>query len=227
MLKIVIWDVQHGSAAYIRTPNGMDIAVDLGTGSYGKEGKSFSPLLHLKNVYNIEQLDGVVITHPHRDHLDDILNFDTLNPRVLTRPKHLSEEDIRAANEDSAKPIIDKYLEINARYVHPIPPPNPYAEESNGGVAFTTFTPSKCATSNINNHSVVTLISYSGIRVLVPGDNEKSSWAELLQNQAFVNATKNLDLFVAPHHGRESAFSSELMDHISPRLTVISDGAFL
>ena len=29
-LKFITWDVEHGSAAYIRTPNGKHIAVDLG-----------------------------------------------------------------------------------------------------------------------------------------------------------------------------------------------------
>jgi competence protein ComEC len=227
VLQLVVWDVQHGSAIYIRTPNGQHFAVDLGTGSYGQQGRSFSPLLHLKNVYKVQQLDGVIITHPHRDHLDDISNFDTLNPRVLTRPSHLTEQDIRAANEESGGDgAIEKYIEINRRYIHPVEPPDPYAEETNGGVAFSTFCPKESAPSNLNNHCIVTLISYAGSRLLIPGDNERPSWDELLQNSAFVSATKHIDLLIAPHHGRESGFSAELMDNMSPRLTVISDGPF-
>ena len=49
MMRCVFWDVQHGSAAYIATPAGTHIAVDLGTGSYGESGPEFSPLLHLKD----------------------------------------------------------------------------------------------------------------------------------------------------------------------------------
>ena len=29
LLKFIVWNVQHGSAAYIQTPNGKHIVVDL------------------------------------------------------------------------------------------------------------------------------------------------------------------------------------------------------
>ena len=86
-LKIVLWDVQHGSAAFVETPNGTTFAIDLGTGSYDGSDGEFSPLLRLKCKYGIERLDGLVITHPHRDHLDDIFNLDELPPRVLVCPE--------------------------------------------------------------------------------------------------------------------------------------------
>ena len=82
MLEVVFWDVQHGSAAYIKTPNDIHIVQDLGTGSLDNGDSSFSPLLHLKNHYGIAQLAFATITHPHRDHLDNIFNFDELS---LTR----------------------------------------------------------------------------------------------------------------------------------------------
>ena len=79
MLKVVVWDVQHGNATYIRTPNDKHIVIDLGIGSY-KSAKSsssvFSPLLHLQDKYGVKQLDNIIIMHPHTDHIDDIFNFD-------------------------------------------------------------------------------------------------------------------------------------------------------
>ena len=39
--------------------------------------------------YNIRKLDCVMVTHPHLDHIDDILNFDAFNPRVFQRKKTL------------------------------------------------------------------------------------------------------------------------------------------
>jgi hypothetical protein len=47
VLEFTLWDVQHGSACYIHTPDDRHIAVDLGIGSY-EDNKPFSPLLHLK-----------------------------------------------------------------------------------------------------------------------------------------------------------------------------------
>ena len=227
MVKFVFWDVQHGSATYISTPGGQHIVIDLGTGSYGDSNLEFSPLLHLKHKWGVKQLDGVIITHPHRDHLDDIFNFDALSPRVLLRPKHLTEDDIRAGNRKEDKAIIDKYLEVNRRYTSPVDPSeNPFHANNNGGVEIQRFTPSSCATSNLNNHSIVTIISHAQSKMIIPGDNEPASWDELLKRNDFISAIKGTDILVAPHHGRQSGFSSALFEHITPRLTIISDGRF-
>jgi beta-lactamase superfamily II metal-dependent hydrolase len=224
-LKIVVWDVQHGNAIYMRTPGGKDFMFDIGTGSYGDSDYEFSPLLHLKNNWNVGYLDGVIITHPHRDHLDDIFNFDKLNPQILYRPTHLSEKDIRAGNQERDKDIIDEYTAINNRFTSPIDPTtDAFLPANNGGVQIDVFVPRSCSTSNLNNHSIVTVVSFAESKIIIPGDNEPPSWNELLGRPSFISAIKGTDILIAPHHGRDSGFSSELFKNISPRLTIISDG---
>ena len=220
----VFWDVQHGSAAYIRTPNGKHIVIDLGTGSH--EGNTpFSPLLYLKYKHNVQRLDAVIITHPHRDHLDDIFNFDALSPKAFCRPVHLSETDVRRGNQSRDSAVIDKYLEINSRYTGSIASAsNPFLPNNNGGVTIQPFMSSACARSNLNNHSLVTIISYGGLKIIIPGDNEKPSWNDLLEREDFRAAIQGTHVLVASHHGRESGFSPALFNHISPYLTIISDG---
>ena len=92
-LFIRIWDVQHGSAAYVRTPEGRHMAIDLGVGDFtGNDAhrsggdESFSPLKFLRES-GVQQLDRVVITHPHTDHVDDIFEFDNLSPKTLLYSK--------------------------------------------------------------------------------------------------------------------------------------------
>jgi len=226
-LEMVFWDVQHGSATYIKTPNNTHIVQDLGTGSYGSGNKQFSPLLYLKNKYGIEQLDYVIITHPHRDHISDIMNFEKLSPRVLLRPKHIPKEDIMKNVRDEDKHLFEKYFEIDKKYSSPVShEENPKLPENNGGVEIKTFIPKSCSTSQINNHSVVTVISYANSKIILPGDNEPPSWKELLEKEDFCNAIKNADILLAPHHGRDSGFYSELFEHFKPKLTIISDGRF-
>lgn len=227
MLRFVFWDVQHGHATYLATPGGRHIAIDLGTGTYASSRAEFSPLLNLKQNWGVTELDGVLITHPHRDHLDDIVNFEELSPQVLWRSKHLSEADIRAGNRKDDSGIIDKYLEINDRYSATVPDgADPFLASNNGGVDFQVFTPRSCNTSNLNNHSMVAVITYAHSTMLIPGDNEPPSWKELLEREDFRLAIRNTDILLAPHHGRESGFSSELFEHINPRLCIISDGRF-
>lgn len=226
VLEIIFWDVQHGSSVFIRTPNGLNIVQDLGIGSYSGDEK-FSPLLHLKSKHKVESLDEVIISHPHKDHIQDIINFDRLKPRVLTRPKHLSIEDIMKNVVEEDKQLFEKYLEISDRYSQPVADnQNPNLPANNGGVEIKTFIPSKCATSNINNHSVVTVLSYANSKVILSGDNEPTSWKELLQNDSFKTAITKADILLAPHHGRDSGFCSDIFEFFKPHLTIISDGSY-
>lgn len=225
MLSIRIWDVQHGSAAHIKTPNGLDIVQDLGTGTHKGGAVDFSPLRYLKDRLNVAYIDEVIITHPHRDHLDDIFNFDYLNPRVLNRPRHLSDSEVISANRGQDRDIIDKYLEIDKRYSGPVVN-NPLLAENNGGVDFKIFTPTECDHSNINNHSLVTIVTHARSRILLPGDNEPESWQELLRSGEFREAVKGTDIFLASHHGRDSGYYADLFSYFTPKLVVISDGRY-
>ena len=228
-LKFITWDVEHGSAAYIRTPNGKHIAVDLGAQRARDTG--FSPLAHLYRNWGVKQLDAVVITHPHLDHIEDILNFDALSPSVLMRPSHLTDDEIWGNNwraSSGTRRIIEKYIEIDQRYNQPASPQTALSSPQNyGGVSFKFFTPYKSSTDNINNHSVVTVMTYAGVKLLLPGDNEPPSWDELLANSNFVSAIQNTHVLVAPHHGRGSGFHAPLFKVIRPLITVISDGRFV
>ena len=225
-LKFITWDVEHGSAAYIRTPNGSHIVIDLG--ARRSADINFSPLLHLQHQWGVGVLDLVIITHPHLDHIEDILHFDSLSPRALISPNHLTKEEIWAGNENAApeiKKIFGKYIDVSRRYNQSVSSAeNPTLESNNGDVSFQFFRPTQSSTQNFNNHSVVTVMTYAGVKFLLPGDNESTSWQELLSDPNFIHAINNTHVFVASHHGRLSGYHRPLFDHFSPLLTIISDG---
>ncbi len=221
-LRFITWNVQHGSAALIQTPNGQQIAIDLGA------GEGFSPLRHMKFQMGVNRLDKVVVTHPHMDHIEDVLNFDLLDPRILLRPNHLTADDISSGHSTVAPEAVEiyqKYLEIDGRYTEPLKAiDNPSLATNNGGVSILHFFPSRSPKTNLNNHSIVTVIEYQGVKILSPGDNESPSWEELLANGSFTESIRGTHVLVAPHHGRESGFHTGLFDYISPLVTIISDG---
>jgi len=226
MLEFVIWDVQHGHATYINMPNGRHMIIDLGIGTYGQSAP-FSPLLHLKNKYRVHHLDYMVITHPHRDHIDDIFNFDELPPDVLRKPV-LTDSEVLEGNkkEDSAK--VNAYLKVCARYNSKVQPGSASDETASnqwGGVKISSFTSYACPTTNLNNLSIVTIFEYAGSKIMIPGDNEAESWKELIKDDRFCAAAKNLDVLLAPHHGRKAGYCPELFEVIGKvNITIISDG---
>jgi hypothetical protein len=63
--------------------------------------------------------------------------------------------------------------------------------------------------------------------MVIPGDNEAPSWAELLEDPSFVRAVTATDVLLASHHGRDAGYSDELFEAMGrPKLVIISDGRF-
>lgn len=223
-LEITFFDVQHGLSTYIKTPNGQDILHDLGTGNF-KNG-TFSPIDYL--IENRRSLDYLIITHPHKDHINDILNLHKVWPKILRRNKNiplsLVEEKIDNCDNEHDKNIFRKYLEINSNFNSPVAvDENPVYANNNGGVEINIFTPNKNDVNELNYYSLTTLIKYAKSKILLMGDNNKKSIDELLNNVAFLNKSKDIDILLTPHHGRESSYVSDFVSHLNPRLTIISD----
>lgn len=228
-VEMVFWDVQHGHATYIKTPNKKHILIDLGIGDYSGKDEKFSPIKHLYNNWRIRKVDALIITHPHLDHIDDILNIDLVNPSVFVRPKQLTNDEVMKGVRQNDKAKFDKYCSMNDRYNLPIKDDsedNIHNSDNLGGMDIQFFTPTSCNHNNFNNHSIITVIEYSNIKIVVPGDNEKCSFDELMQSNHFRNAVKDADILLAPHHGRESGYNADFVTLVNPRLTVVSDGRF-
>lgn len=214
---MTVWDVQLGLAIHVKAPNGKYIVIDLGTGTYNT-----SPLR--KRMF--DNIAYMIITHPHLDHISDILNLDINPPKILQRAKSLTNEEVMEGVRYCDKAKFEKYCDINDRYNSPVR----YDDENNtenpdnyGGLEIQTFSTSACDHSNFNNFSIITIFKFSGIKVVVCGDNEKDSFDVLMRRSYFKDAVRNADVLVAPHHGRESAYHSEFVSLVNPRITIISD----
>jgi competence protein ComEC len=225
-LYIRIWDVQHGSAAYVRTPEGRHLAIDLGvgdtSGNLSTNKDHFSPLEYIRRVWGVRQLDTVVVSHPHTDHVDDIFEFDKLNPHILITPQHISEDDIVTFNRSNNKTVLNKYLEIRRKYNEPIIGSSVYDEKPE--FDFISYAPINCNTANLNNQSIVVFLTYAGSTICIPGDPESCAWKELLDKPGFKEYLRKTNILVASHHGRESGYYEEVFEYCAPQLVVISDG---
>lgn len=215
---MTVWNVQLGLAVHVKAPNGKYIVIDLGTGEDGNA----SPLGKRRN----DNIAYMIITHPHLDHIDDILHFDENAPRIIKRAKSITNAEVMQGVRDCDRRKFEKYCEINNRYNTPIEPDNennPNSSNNYGGLKIQTFSSLNCDHSNFNNFSIITVFSLSGIKVVVCGDNETESLGLLMQQDDFKSAVSNADILVAPHHGRESAYQSDFVSWVNPRLTIISD----
>lgn len=217
---MTVWDVQLGLAIHVKAPNGKYIIIDLGTGTY--ESGNTSPLKKRK----YDNIAYMILTHPHLDHIDDILNFDLNAPKILHRAKSLSNDEVMDGVRYCDREKFEKYCEINDRYNSPVTSQDEnYTGNADnyGGLGIQTFSTSACDHSNFNNFSIITVFTLSGIKIVVCGDNETESLDILMKRSDFKEAVKNADVLVAPHHGRESAYHSDFVSLVNPRITIISD----
>ena len=215
---MTVYNVQLGLAVHVKAPNGKYIVIDLGTGTYSSGNQS--PLL--KRM--LDDIGYMVITHPHLDHIDDILNFDINPPKVLHRVSSITNAEVMKGVRDCDREKFEKYCEISNRYSNPVPyssdPKNP---DNYGGLVCSFFSTSICDKENFNNFSIISVFELAGCKIVVCGDNETDSLDVLMGLDPFKTAVKNSDVLVAPHHGRESGYQEELVSLVNPRITIISD----
>ena len=103
--ELYVWDVGDGAAIYVKTPNGKNVVIDCGASD------DFSPTEYLKNSLGVTQIDYLIISHPHKDHIKDFENIEDhygykengelrYHITTLNRNKGITREIMIESNED-------------------------------------------------------------------------------------------------------------------------------
>ncbi len=210
-----IWDVELGLAIHIEAPNGKYIVIDLG------RKDNFSPLKELRG----KDVGYMIITHPHKDHIEDVVNISCAKPRVLWRVKDFTRSELLStARNFSDRNIINQYCDFVEGYNTPISSSeSPASGTPFDGLTAEIFHTNECGKSNINNFSAIVILNLANVKIVICGDNESASFNKLMENTYFKDSVKNADVLVAAHHGRESGFHNEFVSLVNPSITIVSD----
>ena len=214
-MKVVVFDVEHGACAFVRTPTNYTMLIDCGC------TENFLPVLYIREnelenatAWNGHKLTLLTITHPHDDHIQDIETVTKVcEPAFLLRQKY-DWEDVKTA-EDGDYDNLDTYTEWQEKYNAPAVLTPEY------GLKIESFwlTPQEAKQVDenkyINNSSIVTVLTVQGSKhtekFLFGGDVETAGWEALLKlKPGFKGAVQNVDFFIVPHHGHASGFSEAL-----------------
>lgn len=233
-IDIYVWDVEHGDCFLIKGPE-ENIVIDLSQHQNG-----FSPS---KNIaQHIDEVDTLIISHPDRDHIEDILNlYEEFDPSVFVRPKsatkYLRHKKENVFTDDEYQKITEKYLEITEeKYDSSLDVPLS-SENRNKGLKVKHHSLSENEISppkdleeygdddcpNVNNLSLLTIIEYKGFKLATAGDLKKKALKKILEKDEVRDDLKGTDVLIAPHHGRKSSYQSELFQTITPELVLVSD----
>jgi len=217
-LEIIIWDVNHGNSASIKLPNGKILMLDCAANPVTE----FSPIYQTKRHWG--HLDCLNISHPHLDHISDILNIDYMKPDSLERP-FIDHDRLREGKDGEALEIINKYIDFESSFSYDAPPEkHPHYTEWSDDVEINDFRLDG-EHEDLNDYSSVTFLSYGSFHFAYGADLSSGGWDKLIDQEGskFKNKLAKVNFFEASHHGRENGFSPQIFSKMKPRLVLISD----
>lgn len=233
-----VWKVEHGSAAFIRTPNDRTILFDAGCSDDFPMAEHLATRWKLNKTTN--KLCWLIISHPDRDHIQDLPNvYSLLQPYIFSRNRSIPEEITYPEGRDDLKEPFKTYKFMHETYNQEIPEEWKNPPASNwGDVLVKTFNCipdwlSECSEDRLkNNLSLVSYVQYGCFEIVLPGDLEPLGWDALLDKTKILDYVGKADIriLVASHHGRSTGIRNpdgtvydRFLKAMKPHLIVISD----
>jgi competence protein ComEC len=234
-LQIYFIDVEGGQSTLVVSPSGQSLLIDAGWPGY--DGRDADRIKVAANQAGIKQLDYVLITHYHRDHVGGVPQLvdgmkvgtfidhgPNLEDSEVTRTDYAAyEKAIAGHTHVVVKPgwgLPIKGIEVRvltAAGDH-ISKPLPGDGEANPYCASESAAPED---KTENARSVGVLITYGQFRFLDLGDLTKKKELELACPN---NMLGTVDLFLVTHHGSDLSNAKAMDWALHPRVAVIDNG---
>ena len=199
-------------------------------GNFRQKEHPVNPVTYLKE-HGISSIFRYIQTHPDMDHMDGVrslfaefspVNFwDTDNDKEIESwsgsPYDSSDWEFYKLLRDT-----DRLRDLTKRLTLSAGRTGEYWN-CLGGDNLDILAPTRELVSQANESedyndcSYVLLHQDGGKRIIFGGDSHDNTWDHILNN--YENSVRNIDLLIAPHHGRDSGRSYEFLDVLNPKLT--------
>ena len=234
-LQIYFIDVEGGQATLVVSPSGQSLLIDAGWP--GNDGRDADRILAAAHQAGLQQIDYVLITHYHRDHVGGIpalvdgIKVGTfvdhgpnLEDSQVTRTDYAAYEKAIAGHARvTVKPgwgLPIKGIEVRVLSAAGDHITSPLA----GAGGANSYCKGEAAPEDAteNARSVGVLVTYGQFRFLDLGDLTKKKELELACPN---NLLGKIDLFLVTHHGADQSNPKALVWALHPRVAVIDNGA--
>lgn len=201
-LEVHYIDVGQGSATLLKSGRHA-MLIDTGDSDQGTKIQ-----LYLTKQ-GVENLDYLVLTHPDADHIGGapvIITKFGIGQLFLSNYEKDNKTTQKVRDAMQYKGLTASDCQVGDTYTL-------------GNASFTILGPAK-EYADSNNASIALMVQNGNNRFLFTGDCEAEAEADMAASQADLHA----DVYLAGHHGSDTASSQAFMDAVSPTYAVISCG---
>ena len=177
----------------------------------GNTGTSYAVLSYLQR-FGIDELDLVVNTHPHGDHLGGI-------PTVLA---HIPAREIWCSTTSFDTTLFDRFENAADGQDLNIYSPAPGTTYASDGLTIEVLGPleSNDSYTDLNDTSLVLMVKYGERKILFTGDMEAYAEKQLVEADIDLEA----DVLKVGHHGSYSSTSQLFLNEVDPEYGIICGG---
>lgn len=201
-MKVHFLDVEQGDSIFIELPDDKTMLIDASEKEYADRITTY--------IYSCgySSLDYVVATHPHSDHIGgmaDVIGSFIVGNVILSPATHTTKtytNMLTAIDQSGAKVT----LGIAGKEIF-----------SDGDLSAVAIAPVTEDYSDLNNSSVMVMLTYGDKKFLFTGDAEE-------EEERTVTADVKCDVLKVGHHGSSTSTSSAFLAAASPEYAVISCG---
>lgn len=201
-LQVHFIDVGQGDSILIQTPSS-NVLIDGGERNSGA-------LEYLKGL-NLDELDIVIGTHAHSDHIGGLINIinsikvqEVIDPGAIHTTKTFEEYLIAIDGNDI------KFTEGRKGLTRDL----------GDNIELEILHPTSVDGEAINNTSIVTKLTHNEVSFLFTGDAETQAEKEILSGDRNLKST----ILKAGHHGSNTSNTESFLKAVDPEVVVITVG---
>lgn len=212
VLQVTFFDVGQGDAVLLQTPGGQTFLYDTGvwTPNYDSAERVLLPEL---KAMGIRRLDGLILSHPHADHIGG----------AATLLQHMPVDTMYQPALPAETAVWNRYMaEASQRDI-------PLREVGTGdrigkesGLRMLVVSPDEdLPARDPNNQSVAVLVVYGNTRLLLSGDAEREAESRMARRFGSFLASQ---LLKAGHHGSRTSSNHDFLNAVRPTQVAVSLG---